>query len=397
MNSTQAQIVIESLRKGIPPNGYVKQFTVGRESEIAHLDEHLRPDQTGALLLKANYGAGKTHLLRYIKQTALEKGFVVSCVIVDTKSQVRFNRMDQVVGSVFRNIELPEQDGTKGIRNFLDAIDQRIRNAESAGENQSFWGLLTNKFKWDFSEELESTALFVVLRAWCCHVAKVQDLAEDYLYTPWGYRSQRKRLYLELVEELRKHFRDPRPEWKFYADDVFSFHTHGHTQSWASLRDLNRLAREAGYEGFILMFDEFEDVITNMRRINHQEAAFWNLFQFYSGHQFPGMSFFAVTPEFSDKCKRLLFEKDRFDFDFERFDQLQTFQMSPLETDQLWQLAICIMEAHATAYEWDPKAFVQLDEFRSKVTDSANLPVQDRARATIRTIVQFLDDICEES
>src|SRR3712207_1493887 len=111
MNASEAQRVIESLRKGIPPDGYVRHFTVGRQSEIEDLSDRLRRGQPGALLLKANYGSGKTHLLHFIRETALAEGYAVSLVTLDAKSAVRFNRMDQVLGAICRGIESPHQAG----------------------------------------------------------------------------------------------------------------------------------------------------------------------------------------------------------------------------------------------------------------------------------------------
>ena len=72
MNSCQAQMIIESLRKGIPPEGFVRHFTVGRKSEITDLRQRLNTHNGTVLLLKANYGAGKTHLLKFIREEALE-------------------------------------------------------------------------------------------------------------------------------------------------------------------------------------------------------------------------------------------------------------------------------------------------------------------------------------
>ena len=37
MDVSQAQRIIESLRKGIPPDGFVRHFTVGRKAEIDDL------------------------------------------------------------------------------------------------------------------------------------------------------------------------------------------------------------------------------------------------------------------------------------------------------------------------------------------------------------------------
>ena len=56
MNSHEK--LVDSLRLGIPPDGFVRHFTVGRLSEINELTTRLQNNQSGTLLLKANYGQG---------------------------------------------------------------------------------------------------------------------------------------------------------------------------------------------------------------------------------------------------------------------------------------------------------------------------------------------------
>ena len=100
MQPIEAQRVVEELRKGIPPLGYTKHFTVGRTHEIETLERSLHNGDAPVLLLQANYGSGKSHLLRYIRDHALAEGYAVSFVTLDAKAGVRFNRMDQnIVGA----------------------------------------------------------------------------------------------------------------------------------------------------------------------------------------------------------------------------------------------------------------------------------------------------------
>lgn len=392
MDRIQAQRVIESLRIGIPPDGFVRHFTVGRKTEIDGLIQRLNGQAGGALLLKANYGSGKTHLLRFIREQALADNYAVSAVTLDATSAVRFNRMDQMFGAICRNIEVPQSSAFKGIRPFFNHILKYI----SERKEETFWKEISNNWKWDFSEKLDSRALFVALRSWATGKDEVMDIVEDWLYQPWNYKVQRKKLYIQLVDNLRRFFRDPRPEWKFYEDEVFMFHTQGYSQSWAALRELDTLARASGLKGMIILFDEFEDVITNLHNIAHQEAAFWNLFHFYTGKQFPGKTFYAVTPAFVEKCKDLLLQKGRWDFDFSRFDELPTFELSPLETSDLDDLSMRILEAHGIAYDWEPDIIMRASHLKKIVHKAASLQIQDRARHAITSVVKALDELLQE-
>jgi hypothetical protein len=239
--------------------------------------------------------------------------------------------------------------------------------------------------------------MFIAIRAWSCGRPTVHHLIEDWLFQPWTYYSQRKPLYLELVEKLRIHFRDPRPEWQFYADDVFRFDLQGYIQSWAALRDIQTLACAAGMKGFIILFDEFEDIIYHLKRITYQETAFWNLFQFYFGSQFPGLTFFAVTPDFVAKCKQLLLNKNRWDYDYSLFDKLPTFEMSPLDNNQLQDVVNKILDVHSKAYQWQPAVFLSSSDLRSITSKTASVQIQDRTRQTIREAVKHLDRLLEDS
>lgn len=393
MEPSHAKRIVEALRKGIPPDGYVRHFTVGRQCELRQLTERLQNPSSGSVLLKANYGSGKTHLLRYIREHALGQGYAVSTVTLDAKAGIRFNRMDQILGAICRGLEVPVFPGRSGIRPYFDFVMGQVNESEDV----EFWNELSNGRKWNYSSALESPAMFVAFRAWFSKRPAVQDLIEDWLRQPSDYRTQRKQLYHALVANLNMLFKDPRDEWKFYADEVFWFHTQAYAQSWAAIRDLDRLARASGLKGVIVLFDEFEDILTNISNRQHQNAAFWNLFHFFSGKLFPGMTFYAVTPEFTEKCKLLLRRQAQWDYNFYHFEELPTFQMSPLKLSELLELAQRIIDVHGIAYDWDVGAAIESRPLGGVVQQAAAVQIEDRARHTITAIVRTLDDLREET
>ncbi|RFT15011.1 MAG: hypothetical protein OP8BY_1121 [Candidatus Saccharicenans subterraneus] len=389
MNKREAQRCIESLRKGIPPDKFIRLFTVGRKNEIGDLKMRLETGEGAALLLKANYGSGKTHLLKFIKEEALERGYAVSYVVIDANSGVRFNRMDQIFAAVCRNMEIPNTEG-KGLRCFFEFV---IKNLT---ESHQIYDAITQDWHWEHDEIFDSPAMMIALRAWNTNVEEVRYLIEDWFYNPWNYNSQRKRLYTELIGRLQSYFRDQRPDWKFYNEGIFNFNSKGYEQSWAALRDLHMLALASGLEGLIILFDEFEDVIINLKRVDYQEAAFWNLFKFYRGKEFPGKTFFAVTPDFYEKCRQALMNKKRYDFDYEMLKRLPTYEMSPLGIEEIEELAMKILFIHGIPYDWEPDYVMKAKQLRHLVEMAASKPRPDRVRYTITNVVKVLDRLFED-
>ena len=396
--NVEVQRVIESLRLGIPPDGQVRYFTVGRLSEITELTARLQQGKTDALLLKANYGSGKSHLLRFIRETALKANFAVSSVTLDAKSAVRFNRMDQMLGAIWRGLEIPNNSEYRGVRPFFDWVCEQAR--ESKGTAGKQWQKITNNGQWNFSQSLESPAIFIALRAWMSGRVN-KYLVEDLLFQKSNYKTQD--LYQELIHKSRMCYREELEltrtiKWQNYTTKalLFDFKSQGYAQSWAAIRDIHTLACASGMRGIIILFDEFEDVLSNITNIAHQEMAFQNLFQFFAGHQFQGMSFFAVTPEFVSKCRNRLISKGRWDYDYAQLDALSTFEMSPLELSQLQELTIKIKDFHGIAYGWDTNSSAIELGLTAIVKKTGTIAVQDRTRQTIKEVVKFLDRQLEE-
>lgn len=394
LSRVQAESIIESLRKGVPPSGYVQHFTVGRESELNKLSSSLSSPRDGvgsALLVQANYGAGKTHLLNVIREIALAADYAVALVTMDSAGGVRANRMDQVFGAVCRAIETPGSE--KGIGGFLDLVVSRGRKNKNSDE----WKQLSDDGRWSMSDYLASSAMFLSLRAWAHRDRDAKRLVVDFLCNPDAYKSDRKTLYRELVLELPSGIRDPRSERLFYMDGHFVLSDRGYEQSWQALGDLDKLARIAGLKGVVLLVDEFEDVVQNLNNRDYQQAAFVNLFRFFEGRRFPGMSYFAVTPDFTSKCKNELMRRQVYEFPVERFDKLPTFAMSTVQPKDMVDLARRIRAAHAAAYEWDAESAFEDVDIVLLVGGLTRRSTQDQTRQAIVGIVEHLDGLLEEN
>jgi hypothetical protein len=386
--------IIESLRLGIPPDGAVRYLTVGRKEEIEDLRRRVQTGGAGLLYIKANYGSGKTHLLRLIREYGLEHGYAVSVVGLDATASVRFNRMDQIVGAVMRGLRVPGSVYT-GVRGLFDLLCSEIQNSRARGDADGLWYRLTNRWKWNESDVCESITMFVALRAWATGLPATQQLVEDWLFQPWSYYTQRRRIYQELIGDLGRYFHDGHQE-RYYYPDAFKLSVQAYDQSWKFLRDLRMLTAAAGLKGVIILFDEFENMLSGLKRSDYKSDAFWNLLQFGRQKQFPGLSVFAITPEFFQTLGRFIQEMSWSKLDYSEVGQFPTFEMQPLEVPQLQELAGRIRDTHALAFGWNPQQWIRDAALRGIVQKSAAVPVQDRSRQTIKHVVSALDAAFEE-
>ncbi len=397
LERSEAERIVEQLRYGVPPPERVRAFTVGRDVQLRALEQSLsnpKEARGSALLVKANYGGGKSHLLKVVREIALEKGYAVSLVVINAQEGTRFNRMDTIFGGICRNLEVPDRS-QRGIGALLTAF------AEAAGRRlpatlQEARERISSAGQWDYSDYLKSAAVYVALRAWVHAKGQAtRDLVQDWFSNPENYRGQRKRLYSGLVDGLRGSFRDTRREWQFYAEEVFAFHTGGHRQAWDALADFHALALASGLHGLVLLFDEFEDVIQNLNRRDLQEQAFLNLFRFFDGDRFPGMSYFAVTPDFAARCKAELLQRGVYDFDYRRFDRLPHFEMEPIQRKEFKDLAIRIRRVYEAAYNGEQRVVLIDSELDEIVDQLWRVTSPDRVRRAIQGFVQALDDRLE--
>jgi hypothetical protein len=389
-----AERIVEQLRYGVPPPERIRAFTVGREEQFVQLERSLgspTTDRGAALLVRANYGAGKSHLLKVVREMALDAGYAVSLVVVNAQGGVRFNRMDTILGGVCRELEV-DHSGRKGVGELFSAF-ARTPGARLTPKLRAIRDRISNRGRWDYSDYLRSAAVYVALRAWVASESPaVRDVITDWFANPSNYRGQRKLLYERLVEGLRDSFRDPRRDWQFYAEEVFVFHTSGYRQAWDALADLDLIARASGLRGLVLLFDEFEDVVQGLNRRDLQEQAFLNLFRFFAGDRYPGMSYFAVTPDFVRKCKTELLQRGVHDFDYQQFDRLPAFELDPIERDEFLALADRIRAVYGLAYECDAERLLPDEELTTLVDALWTVESPERVRRAIQGVVQELDD-----
>ncbi len=366
---------IERLRYGMPPLGAAIEFTVGRGRQIEQLVQALSSPETGALLVYGNYGAGKTHLLQVVQEEALNHGFVVAFIAANADGGVRFDKMDTVLGAVCSQIRVPGTE-EKGVGALFSAF-RRAPGRPKLG---------------DLSDELWSPSVFLALRAWYFTIndPDYREFVPAFIRDWLEFRSTKRRreLYKVLVSGLGHVFQDRRQ----VTDSTFSFKDNEYRQSWAALRDFDVLSRCSGFRGFVLLVDEFEDVIYS--RITQKIEAFRNLGRFFEGRYSLGRSYFAVTPDMSKAFSDELQQRRReYDVDVRQFEALPCFRLTPIHHADMLTLAKKIRDTHSCAYNWNAEEMVGDDELERHCVEVMRPDRPDRVRLAVKSVVLLLDTL----
>lgn len=108
---------IEAFKLGIVPP-FVKDFVFGRDKEIEYVNKWLDQDELNYMLLFGDYGTGKTHMLKYIREMALEKNYAVAYCNLDPE-EAPFYKPKMVYKSIVTHFTYPQE---KGFRDFITQI-----------------------------------------------------------------------------------------------------------------------------------------------------------------------------------------------------------------------------------------------------------------------------------
>ncbi len=104
-----ANHIVESLRRGIPPQRGVELYSVGNEELIEGIKKrHLSNiGQQGIIrFISGSWGAGKTHFFRQLREVAFQNDCLVSNVELDVNSAA-LNKFESIFSAIVRQIATP--------------------------------------------------------------------------------------------------------------------------------------------------------------------------------------------------------------------------------------------------------------------------------------------------
>jgi hypothetical protein len=283
--------VVESLRKGIPPQRGVELYSVGNEKLMEgikkrHLDSIT--EQGIIRFVSGSWGAGKTHFFRQLREVSFQNDLLVSSVELGVNSAA-LNKFDSIFSAIVRQVATPSFYASSAP---LEVAPFGIVVRESLA-----W-LATGKREIpnEISYEQFSKAL-------------------DILMSDHGIDID----FKKMIQEYWKTFL---PE---SADPVVIAQTRGEILQWFNgegaigtfrkrfgvskvvnkenakliLQSLARFVRLSGYRGLIILFDEAEQAYSVMRKSALRDAHNNLLSLINNIESLPGLFLiYATTPDF---------------------------------------------------------------------------------------------------
>jgi hypothetical protein len=126
-----AEEVIESLRNGIPPRRFASAYAAGTSFVQNVRRRHLQGGIGHGKIrfVSGQWGSGKTHLFRLLREEAFDANMLVSTVEL-TNEQTPFNKFERVFYEIVRNITSPNMYRTGDLNAVLPfgrVLDEVLR------------------------------------------------------------------------------------------------------------------------------------------------------------------------------------------------------------------------------------------------------------------------------
>ena len=385
---------LERLREGLYDPLAVRLLTANREALEAQVNADLKRLEAGEpvhLCVSGPYGQGKSHTLTYLREYALEHGYVVSAINLDPR-------------------EAPLHQFRQVYRALLDAMTFPVgAEATSFADAWQAWAETQLASPPPEGAQDASEVLAACLPEAMPHPFKATlvGLALPTLHVPVGmrklkqYRDYRPTAFPVTLLRMLMGETVPiaalRPALKYRQVSFYrqaSLTLRGETPFFLMIETLAQLLRQMGYKGWMLLFDEAEAIV--QVRSTLRARAYRNLHGLLSPTLTPSAVYpvFAFTPDFFQKIREEDYELPYFDADYARaWRDLSVYVLRGLSRSAWQDLSETLIGLHAEAYQWA----VDREHLRTLLHDRLNaLPLQD-TRVTLKGLIDELDQVQQEA
>ena len=377
MDKQQARHIIETLRAGVPSREVSSVLTEGQDMLLSRSRDDLArvaQGESAALIVRGDYGEGKSHLLSAIENTARAEGFAVSSIVLSKETP--FNRINKVYEAAAHAVSANNLP-CSGFENILLTLPPRAGATEDIAR---------------YAETHLHPKVFDVFRN---YFKEGDDLKRAQLYDDLAGAS------LTMADLRAIHRGNFHEAMKMPRRFLIQQDTHDY------FRFLSFLLRRTGYKGWVILMDEVE--LLSKLGIGSRAQAYINLAALLglSKKQPPFLGIYLVLALASPFVRGALLAEGRNDLAKvpewlsdprrNRLDEVplatatmrsiinDSVPLEPLTEQNIEAILARLEEYHNLAYGWNGKmdrAFV-----RSKALAQAS----NQTRTTIRAALEYLD------
>ncbi|MFH1075327.1 MAG: BREX system ATP-binding domain-containing protein [Pseudomonadota bacterium] len=340
---------VERLREGLFDPFGVKLLTA-RETQLNNLFDH----GSTPLCICGAYGQGKSHSLTYIRQRALEQGFVVSQINLDPR-EIAFHDFRQVYRALVSRISFPNGESSL-VKWWKDLASEQKTSWKNNGAGpldiipesmpHLFRAVLTALAQENIplSRQQRGLKKHAAFRPREFHWLLANALNGD---TTPVFRLNHAMKYRQVA---------------FYKDKPLR--CKGWQPYFEAISSLSVMFQKTGLKGWVLLFDEGESIA--QLPVNARRKSYTILDQFFSTpFPLPGIyPVFAFTDDFfirvqGENYDRVCLHNEQeapyFEKNYaESWRHLNIYRLQDLSSEEWETMAEKLIHFHASAYGWKP-------------------------------------------
>jgi len=309
--SGEARGIINNLRTGVPAGRYITAYSVGQDKLITSFYQDL--EAVGELnsrvrFLNGDYGRGKTHALRLLREKAFRSDFVVSEVTLSPEDCPLHDFM-AVYRQIMNGIRTKENPNSPAIENILQRWLNNMRARRPEEVKRIVYEHLPPAIK-------GVLATYYDAQNFLRNNAHKRQMTLKYLYGDRLYARDKKSL--SLTHEINED------------------------TALMMLGQIAHLVRYIGYKGICIFFDEAEST-HSFAYYGHRDRAFQNLRRItQESKNFHHCYFlYATTPSFFNNYP-----------DYNDIIEIEVLELELLSQEQRRKLCSLICDIYSRAYDW---------------------------------------------
>ncbi len=284
------QVIIEALRKGLPPERGVDLYSVGHEKLIKGIKTYHFANiaELGKIrFISGSWGSGKTHFFRLLREVAFKEKCLVSNVELSA-NDAPLNKFELVFYSIVRNIMTPSNymENLHEAMPFNNVVYEALNKLGSGSENESE----------EISYETYANACEKLMENKGIDIDFKKIIKEYWkTYLP---EDAEKAVVDQTRDEILQWFQGEGTKGtykkRFGINKMVS-----RDNAKIMLHSLSEFVKLAGYKGLVILFDEAEQSYSTMRKSSLRDAHN-NLLSLINGiESLTGMFLvYATTPDF---------------------------------------------------------------------------------------------------